>query len=102
MLKQEKRIIEMEEKFDNSKKVLKEFEKSLRKFAKIQKDVKIIDEYYGSNNWFTDVEDYDSGKINKDIKAGVLSEDEIYNFLIDNRDVFGKMLEMSSKFFNNK
>ena len=37
----------------------------------------LLNEYYGSNDWFDDRDDFDKGKL-KNIKAGVLSEDAVW------------------------
>ena len=49
--------------------------------------------YYGSN-WLKDYEDDESGKIPKDLKRGVLSQDAIYNLLAKNRELQIKILEI--------
>ena len=46
--------------------------------ALIDKKINALNKYYGSKDWFSDREDYDNNKIPK-VKAGVLSEDAIWN-----------------------
>ncbi len=45
----------------------------------IKNDYEEINRYYGSKEWFQDLEDHDNGKIK--IKAGVLSQDGIWNMI---------------------
>lgn len=92
--KQIQRIEEMEKLFDDSLEGLKEFEKSLKKFRKVQKNIDVLEEYYFSSQWRKDYEDDEKGKF-KDMKRGVLSQDGIYNMLIDNDELLKKLIKMS-------
>lgn len=76
------RINKNEERFDRILKSVKELEEALNNFGKIGKDLSLLKKYYGSKNWFKDKEAYESNKIPK-VKAGVLSEDGIWNMLSD-------------------
>ena len=89
--KQIERIKQMEELFDESIDGIKEFEKSLKKFKSIQKKIDILEDYYFSKTWRKDYEDDEEGKINSDIKRGVLSQDGIYNMLIENDELLKKL-----------
>ena len=46
-----------------------------------EQDLKILTEYYESPLWREDFEADEAGKLPKDLKRGVLSEDAIYNLL---------------------
>jgi len=72
------RITENEEKLDKILLNVKKLEKDLEEFKANQKILKELNEYYGSEEWFKDKEAYEKGEIS-DIKAGVLSEDAIWN-----------------------
>ena len=74
------RITSNEEKLDRINKCIKELNNSLDNFKLCQKDFKLLNKYYGSKNWFKDKDYYESGKINN-IKAGVLSEDAVWNMI---------------------
>jgi hypothetical protein len=76
------RINKNEERFDRILKSVKELEEALNNFGKIGKDLSLLKKYYGSKNWFKDKEAYESNKMPK-VKAGVLSEDGIWNMLSD-------------------
>ena len=71
-----KRVIKYEELFTNIEKVVSSLEESIEKYNDIKKDIDALDKYYGSKNWYKDIEEYD-GTYN----AGVLSEDGIWNLL---------------------
>ena len=75
-----KRIKINEEKLDNIKLVVNDLETSINEFENIQETIKEINKYYGSKDWFNDKENFEKGLI-KDIKAGILSEDEVWNLL---------------------
>ncbi len=69
-----------EEKLDTIISILDELDVSIDKLDSIKDLIKDVNDYYGSKNWFKDKRLLESGKI-KDIKAGVLSEDEVWNTL---------------------
>ncbi len=69
-----------EEKLDTIISVLDELDVSIDKLDSIKDLIKDVNDYYGSKNWFKDKRLLESSKI-KDIKAGVLSEDEVWNTL---------------------
>ena len=91
MSKQIERIIEMEKLFDESIDGLKEFEKSFRKFKSLQKKIDVLEDYYFSKMWRKDYEDDEKGKIIGDIKRGVLSQDAIYNMIIENDELLKRL-----------
>ena len=91
------RIKEMENALNSSIKAIKEFEKALEKFVKAQDDIDKVSTYYGSETWFSDVEEYDSGIIPQNVKAGILSEEMAYDMLMENRELAIRMLEEGTK-----
>ena len=72
------RITTNEERLDKILLNIKNLGEELDKFNLNIKEIKELNKYYGSNDWFDDREAYDNNKIPK-IKAGVLSEDAIWN-----------------------
>ncbi len=95
------RIRSNEERLDKILDAVNELNNALDKFENIQEDLIELNKYYGSEEWFKDKELHDSGKI-KNIKAGVLSEDGVWNALTDIRAIYEKMYEISNKEFYNK
>lgn len=100
-MEQIERIAEMEEYLDDAENVLKEFAKALGKYEQCLKRMDALSEYYGSKDWFQDVEDYDSGRLPKGLKCGVLSEDSIYSMLTDNKELAIRMLEVGTRIIKN-
>ncbi len=71
------RITKNEERLDNLLDVVREVENVLAIFKLCKKDYYLLNKYYGSKNWFKDKEEYENGSIK--VKAGVLSEDAVWN-----------------------
>ena len=84
------RIKKNEERLDNINNCIKNVENALEEFKKNKKSINMLNKYYGSNNWFKDKEAYEKNEIPK-IKAGVLSEDAVWNM---NDDIKELILEM--------
>ncbi len=87
------RITKNEERLDRINNCIKQMEETLSNMKSIQKDLALLNKYYGSKNWFKDKEAYEQGKIPK-IKAGVLSEDAIWNMNEEYKDLIVEMKEM--------
>ena len=77
------RITKMEALFDKSEVVVKRLEAALEDFAKLEHDIAKLETYYNSPQWRKDFEADEAGKLPKDLKRGVLSEDGIYDLLSD-------------------
>ena len=76
------RITHMEALFDKSEEVIKRLETALEDFAKIESDIAKLEAYF-DKDWRKDFEADEAGKLPKDLKRGVLSEDGIYDLLSD-------------------
>ena len=77
------RITNMESLFDKSEEVVKRLEAALKDFAASEHDIAKLEAYYNSPQWRKDFEADEAGKLPKDLKRGVLSEDGIYDLLSD-------------------
>ena len=86
------RISKNEERLDNAIISIKKLSGALENFREQRKNIDLLNKYYGSNSWFKDKEAYEKRKIPR-IKAGVLSEDAVWNMLNDIKDI---LLEMQS------
>ena len=85
------RIGKNEERLDNVLSSVKNLEESLEGFKLAKKDLLLLNKYYGSSNWFKDKDSYEKGLIK--VKAGVLSEDAVWNL---NEEIGELILEMKS------
>ena len=84
------RIIINEERFDKVSNSVKKLEEALSDFESTKKDLLLLNKYYGNKNWHKDKEAYENCKIER-IKAGVLSEDGVYNMLCDLDEIIKDM-----------
>lgn len=84
--KQITRIENMEKLYDESLDIIKQYKKSLNKLKRNQKNIKVLKTYY-SSKWRKDYEDDEKNKLPKDLKRGVLSQDGLYDLLIENDDL---------------
>lgn len=96
-MEQIERIKTMEDILQEGKAAVAEFGDALEAFAAVQSKLQVLDAYYGSEDWLADFEADEAGKLPADLKRGVLSEDEAYDLLTDNRDLLVRMLEVASK-----
>lgn len=80
-MKQIERIQYMEKLLDYVIMTRKEQNINPQKSAKIQEAIRILAEYYASDDWKRDFADDEAGLLLKELKRGVLSEDGIWNVL---------------------
>ncbi len=83
------RIQEMEAILDRATRVMDELESKLAEFEALQPDIKKLEKYYTGKAWKSDFKLDEEGKLPKDLKRGVLSEDGIDNLLERNKTVLG-------------
>lgn len=99
MRKINKRIKENEERLDKLTVAIRDLENALDNFEESQASLKELNKYYGSKEWINDKDAYEEGKIEK-IKAGVLSEDSVWNLIEDVRMLAERMSEISNRMLN--
>ena len=80
-MNQLERIRYMERLLDFVTKARKEQHFDSENSARIQEALRILAEYYASDEWKQDFADDEAGLLPKDLKRGVLSEDGIWNLL---------------------
>ena len=83
-MEQIERITRMEALLDKGMETVRRLEKALDDFAALQPDIAELEAYYGKD-WRKDFEADEAGKLPKDLKRGVLSEDGLWNLLEDYR-----------------
>jgi len=77
------RITRMETLFDKSQEGVNRLSQALEDFAALKADLDELEAYYTSPQWRKDFEADEAGKLPKDLKRGVLSEDGLWNLLED-------------------
>ena len=95
------RIEENEKRLDDLNSVVLSLDKHLDDFEDVIHEYYSLNEYYGSKEWFKDKDDFETGKI-KNIKAGVLSEDAIWDLDEKTRDLINRMDGIVKLFNENK
>ena len=80
-IQQTERIRYMEQLLDYVQEAQKVQDIDDDKQERIQEAIRILSEYYGSDEWKQDFADDEAGLLPKDLKRGVLSEDGIWNVL---------------------
>ena len=92
------RISKNEERLDKLLLNIKQLEKALENFKASKKDLDLLNKYYGSKLWLKDKEAYEKDIIPK-VKAGVLSEDAIWNMNEDINDLIKDMKSIVKMFY---
>ena len=80
-MKQIKRIGRMEQNLERVIHAAKGVNDDLDENEAVQQALRELEAYYGSNTWKQDFEDDEQGKLPRNLKRGVLSEDAIWNVL---------------------
>ena len=84
-MKQTERIERMEQNLECVTNALRVLNDALDEYEAAQDALQELDIYYGSDTWKQDFSDDEQGRLPKDLKRGVLSEDAIWNVLEDYR-----------------
>ena len=92
------RITKNEERLDKLLSNIKELEVALENFKTSKKDLDLLNKYYDSKNWLKDKDAYENGSIPK-VKAGVLSEDAVWNLNEDINDLIKDMKSIVKMFY---
>ena len=83
----------MEAILDRATAALDALEQKSDEYERLQDDIRILDAYYSSERWKRDLALDEQGKLPRDLKRGVLSEDAIYNLLERNRELLEQIGE---------
>ena len=87
MTAQTDRIKRMEAILEESKAALKNLNEAIDNYVRLQPEIKELQYYYENGGWLKDFKDDEAGMLPKDLKRGVLSEDELYTFLEENDEI---------------
>lgn len=101
-MKKYEHITEMETILDEHQQKLEELNGLLDFFEKHQEEYEKLIAYYYSEQRTQDLEDDENHLIPDDLKRGVLSEDGIYNFLLDHYDTGIRMMEIALKIIKSR
>lgn len=101
-MEQIERIKTMEQHLDKASAAVKAMSEALDLFCEAQESLEIIDDYLCSDEWEQDFADSEAGRLPKDLKCGVLSEDGIWDVLDTNRELNCQMLEIVANHLRNE
>ena len=90
------RIRTMEQRMNRAVAAVKRLSVALDKWESAQEDITALGEYYGSDLWRQDFADDEAGLLPADLKRGVLSEDGLWNLLVDVREL-NVLLKVTAK-----
>ena len=94
-----KRITEMERCLDEISEAFYSRGAEIKNDDHIQESIKKLTDYYESDLWLSDYEADSEGRIPRDLKRGVLSEDAVYNLLAEIEDMYdGELFEENESF----
>ena len=80
-MKQIERIERMERNLERATNALRVLNDALDEYEAVQDMLHELDSYYGSDTWKQDFSDDEQGRLPKNLKRGILSEDAIWNLL---------------------
>lgn len=92
-----KRIQEMEQYLDESRRAADALAEALTSYEAARKGYKKLSDYYGSARWMGDYEADEAGKLPADLKRGVLSEDAVFDLITDNHDLVTRMMRVITR-----
>lgn len=95
------RITRNEKRLDSLLLIINELQDIILHLKDSKKNIKLLDQYYGSKKWFKDKEIYENNQI-PHIKAGVLSEDGIWNMYEDLETVICELQLLLQEFNQSK
>ena len=91
------RIAKMESILQEAADTLGQFSAVLERYEAIQSQIMALKVYYGSQEWRDDFACDTAGLLPPDLRRGVLSEDEVYDLLLLNRELLAQMREIVHK-----
>ena len=86
------RIKQMEQRLDRATTAVEALETAIKQYKAVREDIASLDTYLGSPEWHADRDDDEAGRLPKELRRGVLSEDAIWNLLERHRELQKQML----------
>ena len=84
-MEQSERIVRMEHLLEVASRAVKGLATALDDYEAVQEALRELEAYYGSEEWKLDFAADEAGRLPKEMKRGVLSEDAVWN-LLEERD----------------
>ena len=96
------RITTMEEHLNKASQAVKALSDAIDLYTDAMESIETIDDYLVSDEWQQDFNDSEAGRLPKNLKCGVLSEDGIWNVVDTNRELQAQMLEIVATHLRNE
>ena len=90
------RISDMEQKFDSAREALARLRDAVDGYRGISGCISELSDYY-SGSWKGDFLADENGELPPDLKRGVLSEDGLWNFFEENRELAEELAALSAE-----
>jgi len=87
------RVRRMEARLRAAEKAVRTLSDALDIWAAAAEDIRALDAYYGSEEWRRDRAADEAGLLPRDLRRGVLGEDEAWNVLSDARELSARLRE---------
>lgn len=87
----------MENRLNAAVEAVSALKSAAEKYMAIQADMAALTDYYGGRQWFRDFDDHNAGKLPKDLRCGVLSEDAVYDLITDDHLTLDLLQELLRK-----
>jgi hypothetical protein len=81
----------MEAIYDEASEAVSRLAEAVERYNAVKNELVKLAEYYQGELWLKDVDDSRTGKLPGDLKCGVLSEDAVYDLLLENIDVVSEL-----------
>lgn len=95
-------VIQFEQVLNETTTIVTQLTQALEIFANNQKAYMDLVDYYMSEDWQDDVRLFNETDVFANIGCGVLSEDAVYNLMIETHETAIKMLEIASAYLKNR
>ena len=90
------RIRTMEQIMDKLEITVTALKTSLEEYQNLSDQIRMLENYYSSEDWRKDFDDDSAGKLPENLKRGVLSEDGLWNLLTSKDECLAMMKQIST------
>ena len=90
-MEQTERIARMEQQLEVASRAVKGLAAALDDYEAAQEALRELEAYYGSEEWKQDIAADEAGRLPKEMKRGVLSEDAVWNLLEERDEVVSRI-----------
>ena len=93
-MNQIERITYMENILNEAGEALSALEQALDRYDALRRRLAELESYYSGPQWRQDFDDDSAGKLPRDLRRGVLSEDAVYDLLTDRNRLLKRIKEL--------